>query len=395
MRISDIPENGESCTLHGRVLAKRVFGKLIFLDLIDETGKIQLSATAGHETFDMVNGRLKLWDIIEGEGDVYYTRTGEKTIALHSCSILTPFQGEGIDKFHGINDYADGRVKQLVSDRTLFQTLRTRAQMMSVVRRFFEDQGFLEAETSILIPEENTSRASSFSTYCNDLDKMLYLRKTPEQQLKKLVAAGFDAIYEIGRDFRNEAISKYFQPEFTVLEAYRAHTTYHDMETLMRGLLARVETLPLPRSIQGYDRIEFTELMNAHDFPQSNAETIMRDLNARVRSRKDVLLVQHFPAWMSSLTLARDGFSEEFRLYVDGELLAHGNSELVDYAEQRERFVEQAKMTNVPYDPSTDTFLEALRIGMPPTGGFGIGIDRLVMHYTSASNIREVIAFPK
>ena len=398
--ISKIPDTtGILSTIYGRIFSKKIFGKLIFLNIQDMSGIIQLAIEkkTSPSLFKSIKTDINNWDVIKATGEVFYTDRGTKTLKLTKVEVLSKFGGYMIDKYHGIKDYRSvGRLQQIIAKRELFNTLIIRSDLYRKLRDFLHSENFLEFETPILLEEENTSKSSSFITHFDDKKIEYFLRKTPEQYLKKLIICGFEAVYEIGKDFRNENISKFFQPEFTVLELYKAYTSYKDMHELLFKILHHLESgLTQSRSLclfEEYDFYDFIGKRHDHD-KQLLAEKFIN----KVRKQKGRnLLIKHFPSWMSPLTKRnKDGLSEEFRYYVDGAILAHGNSELTDYNEQKKHFIMQAHQFSKHYDAESDTFLKSLKIGMPPFGGLGLGIDRLLLHYLQADNIRDILPFPK
>ena len=395
-------EVGESYCVRGRIISKKNFGHLIFLNIQDETGILQLSVhdQDNHPLFDTVRKDVKVWDILQATGKIYFTDKGTKTLRLNTnIEVLSKFRGHHIDKYHGIKNYdVMTRVEQIILDKKLFDTLQFRSQMYFVIRQFMHQKGFFEVETPILLNEENTSKASSFTTILSDKNKNMYLRKTSEQHLKKMIIAGFGSVYELGKVFRNEGISKYYQPEFSALEVYKSYATYQDMQDLLFEMFQHIETeLSLQRTLCSFETYTFNDFIGTSDYSMDDNAVVLEKFTNKLRSQRERnILITHFPAWINPLTkLNTSGLSEEFRFYVNGEMLAQGTSELTDYDEQKQRLIQQAQNHNKEYDPELDTFLHALKIGMPPCGGFGLGIDRLVIYYKTAKNIREVILFPK
>ena len=433
-------ETGEAVTVAGRLMLRRVQGKLAFATLQDPTGRIQLFATAaGTPDFDAFTG-LSLGDWVGVTGQVMTTRRGELSVAVDDWVLLAEARRAFPDKWHGITD-TDLRFRQRYVDLWVTPeasaTLRARSRIVGLTRRWLEDRAFVEVETPVLHPIPGGATARPFVTHHNALDTDLYLRVAPELYLKRLVVGGFERVFEIGRTFRNEGMSTRHNPEFTMLELYQAYADYGDMMRLTEELVAH-----LAQEVCGTTRITYAgrpvdltppwrrasmvELVAEHAGVGVDLRTPVDELRAHCRERGievddgwgpgklvlelyeatteaelwDPVFVTDYPKEVSPL--ARDhrelaGMVERFEPIVAGRELGNAFSELTDPDEQRARFEDQARQRAAGDDEAmaVDTdYLRALEYGLPPTGGLGIGIDRLVMLLTDTTSIRDVILFP-
>lgn len=433
---------GQPVRIAGRVVAIRRHGRAGFLDLRDETGQIQCHLREDRcepkafESFDY----LDLGDIVGVEGVVFKTRRGEVTVEAASFQYLSKSLRDLPDKRHGLRD-VDLRYRQryldLLANPEVRRVFETRARAIQYIRRHLAERGFLEVETPVLLSLAGGTEARPFSTYHNALDLTMYLRIALELHLKRLIVGGFDRVYEIGRVFRNEGISTRHNPEFTMLELYQAYTDYQGIMELVESLLSGlvVELLGTTGLVYQGQAIDFTPPFARVDLVErlyektgvrwsqiqttADAHHLAARLGIRVdpnAERTQVMdkivgqvvepdLVQptflwHHPVDISPLA-KRDPrhpeLTERFELFVAGRELANAFSELNDPLDQRERFVRQQSQRGEGNDevpPLDEDFLEALEHGMPPTGGLGVGIDRLVMLLTDSASIRDVILFP-
>jgi len=428
----------------GRIMARRKMGKSAFVDIRDGAGKIQLMFR-NLNSYEKVPAELfenlDIGDIIGVSGSLIRTRTGEPTVRVADFSLLAKSLRTLPEKWHGLSD-VDTRYRQrhldLIANETARQTFRARSRVIAAIRRFLDDRSFLEVETAILQPSAGGALASPFATHHNALDQDFYLRIATELHLKRLIIGGFDRVYEIGRVFRNEGVSTKHSPEYTLLESYQAYADYEDVMRMVEEMVSTVcqevhGDYKVPWSEETIDftppwrRIGFREAIAEHsgiDFVQYpdvlRLAARMRESGIEVDPRKnwahlvDQLLsdfvepklrqptfLVDYPLSMSPLAKAKPDqprVVERFEAFAGGIEIANAFTELNDPVEQRERFRQQMK-DRLPDGEEVEVidedFLEALEYGMPPTGGLGVGIDRLVMLLTDQHSIREVILFPQ
>ncbi len=437
---------GEQVCVAGRVVANRGMGKATFLDLRDGSGKIQ----AYFRKDDMPPERYQavqdfdLGDFVGVRGELFVTRTGEITVKVSDFAMLAKSLEPLPEKWHGLVD-VEKRYRQryldLISNQAARDSFLIRSKIISSMRRFLDNRGFIEVETPILQPVAGGARARPFITHHEALDEDLYLRIATELYLKRLIIGGFDKVYEIGRIFRNEGISTKHNPEFTTLESYEAYADYRDVMDMLEAMVSTIaqDVLGTMKVQYGDREIDFTPpwrritLREAVlegcgiDFVESlklGPEGLRHDMDRSGMTLEEIsspaylidklvstcveprliqpTILMDYPAETTPLAKRKaedPSMVERFEFFVAGIELANAFTELNDPVEQAERFMVQEewriKFGDTEAEQYQEDFITAMRYGMPPTGGLGVGIDRLVMMLTNQQSIREVILFPQ
>jgi len=410
-------ERTEPIALAGRLMVKRLLGGSAFADLQDQAGRIQLMASRdvlGERDFDLF-AELDPGDLVGIRGPIFRTRRGEVTLEIRSFQLLTKSLRPLPEKWHGLKD-VEIRYRQryvdLIANPEVRDVFRTRTRIISAIRELLDSRGFLEVETPVLQEVPGGGLARPFLTHHNALDRDLYLRIALELHLKRLLVGGFERVYEIGRVFRNEGLSPRNNPEFTMLESYQAYADYEDVMRLVEDLLVTTSAAagrPLVTTYQGeevdltppYKRERMADLVLEHTGRQAAGHELNNLFEEHVQPKlRDPTFVTDYPIEISPLARRRDDdgrFVERFELIVLGREYANAFTELTDPIDQRQRFEAQAAERaagDVEAHPMDEDFLRAVEYGLPPCGGLGVGIDRLVMLLTDQPSIRDVILFP-
>ncbi|MBI4234614.1 MAG: lysine--tRNA ligase [Chloroflexi bacterium] len=433
---------GGEVSLAGRITAMRVMGQASFLDLRDGAGHIQAYLRRDHlgDRYSLLK-ELDLGDFLGVSGPLFRTRTGEVTVEAREIAVLVKALRAPPEKWHGLKD-VELRYRQRYLDLMANEEIRrlfvNRSRVAESIRRFLNGRGFIEVETPILLPVAAGAMARPFVTRHNALDRTLYLRIATELYLKRCLVGGLDKVYEIGRVFRNEGLDMRHNPEYTLLESYEAYADYQDVMRMVEAMVhhAATEVLGTPKVPWGDQEIDFTppwrraslreellarsgiditrytdaaslaEQMAGRGIAVTQRASWGRLVDKLIGETVEPHLVQptfllDYPQEMSPLAKAKPGevgYVERFEGFAGGMELANSFTELNDPVEQRRRFYEQEELRrqfgDEEFDRLDEDFLLAMEYGMPPTGGLGMGIDRLVMLFTGQPTIREVILFP-
>lgn len=444
---SDIKDNfdeyeGKSVSVAGRLMAKRVMGKASFCNVADLKGNIQLYVArdaVGEEPYAAFK-KFDIGDIVGVKGEVFRTQKGEISIHVSEITLLTKSLQVLPEKYHGLKD-TDQRYRQryvdLIVNPEVKDTFVKRSQIIKEIRNFLDAQGFMEVETPMLVANAGGAAARPFTTHYNALDEDINLRISLELYLKRLIVGGMERVYEIGRVFRNEGVDTRHNPEFTLMELYQAYTDYYGMmdlaENMYRTVCEKVngtavikygdveidlskpfERITMLDAVKQYSGVDFTQIESDEE-----AKAVAKEHNIEFEERHkkgDILnlffeeyveeklvqptFVMDHPVDISPLTKRKPDapeYTERFELFITGREMANAYSELNDPIDQRARFEAQEALKAAGDEEANsidEDFLNALAYGMPPTGGIGFGIDRMVMLLTDSAAIRDVLLFP-
>jgi lysyl-tRNA synthetase class 2 len=432
-------ETADRYRVAGRVAARRGHGKAAFLDLVDGSGRIQLHARAdviGVESFDALVG-VDLGDVIGVEGTVFATKRGELSLRVEEWMLLAKSLRPPPDKYHGLEDVETRyrrRELDLIANPEIRELFAKRAQLVTAIRAWFDARGFVEVETPVLQPLYGGALARPFVTHHNALDRDFYLRIATELYLKRLIVGGLDRVYELGKDFRNEGISHKHNPEFTMVEWYEAYADYSDAAQRLEQLVAFVaervngttkierdgatidlappwRRLTLREAIRERSDVDIAEhptrealakAMNSEPDPEEGWGKLVDGLLSKEVEPNliEPTFILDYPVEMSPFAKSHrseEGLVERWEAFVGGIEIANAFTELNDPDDQRRRFELQAEEQargDAEVQPYDEAYVQALEQGMPPTGGVGLGIDRLTMLLTGAGSVREILLFP-
>jgi lysyl-tRNA synthetase class 2 len=432
-------QEGISVSVAGRITAKRIHGKVTFLDIRDASEKIQLYLKDDFLPREKMSifDDLDIADIIAVKGELFKTRTGEVTLKVQDVSVLTKALRPLPEKWHGLKD-VELRYRQryldLVANEDVKKVFKARSDIIRAIRKFLDDKGFQEVETPMMHDVPGGAAGRPFKTYHNEFDRELYLRIAPELYLKRLLVGGLDRVYEINRSFRNEGISTRHNPEFTMLEVYWAYADYEAMMTMCEEMFAFIAATTLGSatiSYQGktihltppWQRRSFADMVREKfdispaDTPEvmlkklqdkgfakdkqrlsrSQVAKIIEEILGEGMSEAPTFVTDYFTALCPLAKTKKDNplVSERFELYIAGMEVANAYSELNDPVEQKRRFEEEIRELDTGEAKAVDEdYVTALEHGMPSAGGLGVGIDRLVMLLADQASIRDVILFP-
>ena len=433
---------GKTVRLAGRMMSKRIMGKASFSDLSDRYGRLQLYIKRDNVGDEVYKGykKMDIGDIIGVEGEVFRTQKGEISVAVHELTLLSKNLAPLPEKWHGLKD-TDMRYRQryvdLIVNPEVRDTFEKRSAIVREIRNFMDSRGFMEVETPCLNTIPGGAAARPFITHHNALDIDMYMRIATELHLKRLIVGGFEQVYEIGRIFRNEGMDTKHNPEFTTIELYQAYTDYHGMMDITEDMVVHVCEKVLGTTkvtyqgmdldfTKGWRRMTMAEAVKEYsglDFMAMDEKQALEAVKAKgveiekgKESWGDLLaqcydefveehliqptFIMDYPVEVSPLAKRKASdprLTERFECFVAGRELCNAFSELNDPIDQRERFERQVALRAAGDDEANmmdDDFVNALEYGMPPTGGMGMGIDRLVMLLTDSASIRDVLLFP-
>ena len=438
--VTSSPEEGKKVSLAGRLMSKRIMGKASFAHIMDVSGRVQIYVkrdNLGEEKYDFFKKQLDIGDMIGVKGSVFVTHRGEVSVAVDELTLLSKSLTPLPEKWHGLKDN-DLRYRKryldLIVNGEVKDTFIKRSKIISAVRKFLDSQGFIEVETPILNTVAGGAAARPFITHHNTLDLEMYMRIAPELYLKRLIVGGLERVYELGRCFRNEGMDIKHNPEFTMMELYQAYGDYTDMmerteqiyteaakaiglgnKITYQGREIDISTpwrrVTMRDAVKEVTGVDFMSLSDAEanaaleklgldpEGKKNAAECMYVAFDKLVESTLiQPTFITGYPVEVSPLAKkSGDGLTYRFEFFINGWEGGNAYSELNDPIDQAQRFDTQRKMAKQGSEDAQaadDDFVEALEYGMPPTGGLGIGIDRMVMLLTDSASIRDVILFP-
>jgi len=431
-------KTSHNVSIAGRIMTLRVMGKASFAHIQDQTGKIQIYLREDDlkKEYNNFTKLIDIGDIIGIKGTIFRTKMGEITVHVKNYKLLTKSLRPLPEKWHGIKDIElryRQRYLDLITNEDVREAFVKRSKIINTIHLFLAEQGFLEVTTPILQPIYGGAAAKPFTTFHNELKSTLYLRISPELYLKRLIIGGYEKVYEIGKSFRNESIDTMHNTEFTMLELYQSYADYNDMMDLTENLLKKIAQNVIGKlkfEYQGkeidfskkFPRIKMTDAIKQYakiDVEKDGLKKYIKKykLNLQKSAPKGVIINELFealvenkliqptfiidyPLEISPLTKIHrkdKNYAERFELFINGAEIANAYSELNDPIEQKQRFEaqrQQIKTCDLEAHPMDEDFVKALEYGMPPTGGLGIGIDRLAIILTNSPSIRDIILFP-